>query len=205
MRACLFNGGHLRVFFVLMAIPVMGACSNMKKVEWTEDVKLSDGRIIVVQRSAEYRRVMDVGAGFQRGWLFQKSSITADLPSPVQRKVSWEGSLSPLVLDILPDKVTYLVCTLGSGANRAEWKVPDHEFYVAFRLVSDGWQRIPLADLPLSVQPNLLGSTYTLFIKREAHSGTHVDLKLKTELDLDQQTSRYYKSIIRLPEPGSGK
>lgn len=175
----------------------------MKKVEWTEDVKLSDGRMIVVQRSEEYRRVMDVGAGFQRGWLFQRSTITADLPAPVNRKVSWEGSLKPLVLDIQPGNAIYLVCVVSTGAAEIEWKVPRHEFYVAFRLANDGWQRIPLADLPLSVQPNLFASTYTLFIKRDERSGIHIDLKLKSDLDSALPASDRLRTIVRLPASGA--
>lgn len=60
----------------------------MKHYEWTEDVQLSDGRVIVAQRLEEYRRVMDVGAGFQSGLLFQSSVITVDLPAPALRKNS---------------------------------------------------------------------------------------------------------------------
>jgi hypothetical protein len=200
-----WKNGVLNTLTMLMLAPTLGACASIKTVEWTEDVKLSDGRTIVVQRVAEYRRVMDVGAGFERGWLFQKSSITADLPAPGHRKVSWEGTLTPLVLDILQDKAIYLVGTLGSGANRSEWNVPRHEFYVVLRLTDSGWERIQLAELPLSARPNLLGSTYTLFIERDGRSGMHVDLKLKSELDSAVQTSKYYKNIIRHPAPSSGK
>lgn len=177
----------------------------MKKVEWTEDVKLSDGRMMVVRRSEDYRHIVSPADGFRGGWLFQKSDITADLPAPVSRKVSWDGSLKPLVLDIQSGDTVYLVGVVATGAGMNEWKVPDHEFYVVFRLVGEGWQRIPLADLPLSVEPNLLGNTYTLFIKREARSGIHVDLKLKSELQSSETLDKRWKTIVRLPAPGSKK
>lgn len=192
---------NIVVFLVWMLAPTLGACSNMRHFEWTEDVKLSDGRMMIVKRTEDYRRIMDVGAGFQKGWLFQKSTITTELPSPIQRKVAWEGSLKPLVLDIQPDSTVYLVCRVATGANRTEWKVPDHEFYVSFRLTPESWQRIPLADLPLSVQPNLLGSTYTLFIDRKTQSGIHIDISQKKVLDSDVRVSERVKSIVRLPPP----
>lgn len=173
----------------------------MRHFEWTEDVKLSDGRMILVKRTEDYRRIVDVGAGFQKGWLFQKSTISAELPAPIQRLVSWEGSLKPLVLDIQPDGSAYLVCRVATGAARTEWKIPDHEFYVPFHLKNENWQRIPLSELPTSVKPNLLGSSYTLFIDRETFSGVHVDLKLKKELDSNVRASKKIKSIVRLPPP----
>ena len=193
--------GHIVVFLLWMLIPTVGACSNERHVEWTEDVKLSDGRMILVKRTEDYRRIMDVGAGFQRGWLFQKSSISAELPAPIQRKVVWEGSLKPLVLDIHPDGSVYLVCRVATGAAQIEWKVPDHEFYVPFRLTPENWQRIPLVDLPTSVLPNLLGNTYTLFIDRETQSGIHVDFKQKKELDSNARVTEDVRSITRLPAP----
>lgn len=191
----------LGIFLVWMLTPALGACSNMRHFEWTEDVKLSDGRTMIVKRTEDYRRIMDVGAGFQKGWLLQKSSIAAELPSPIQRKVFWEGSLFPLVLDIQSNNSVYLVGVPSSGAAQTEWKVPDHEFYVPFRLVQDNWQRIPLADLPLSVQPNLAPSGYEFFIRREMQSGIHVDIKMKAELNANPNLDKTLKSIIRLPSP----
>lgn len=199
------RSSSLGIFFFLMAVPIMGACSNMRHFEWTEDVKLSDGRMIVVKRTEDYRHIVDVGAGFQKGWLFQKSTISGELPAPVLHKVAWEGSLSPLVLDIQPDNSVYLVSSVSTGAARTEWKVPDHEFYVAFRLAGNEWRRIPLADLPLSVQPNLLPYGYGLFIRRGMQSGTHVDLKMKAELNSNPNLSKRLKSIVRLPAPAPKK
>lgn len=189
------------VFLVWMLAPNLGACSSMHHFEWTEDVKLSDGRMMVVKRTEDYRRIVDAGAGFQQGWLLQKSSITAELPTPIKRKVFWEGSLFPLVLDIQSDHSVYLVCVPSSGAAQTEWKVPDHEFYVSFRLTQDNWRRIPLADLPTSVQPNLAPSGYEFFIRREMQSGIHVDLKMKSELNSRPALSKHLKTIIRLPAP----
>ena len=205
MWPCVWNVSCLRLVLalLLMVLPALGGCSNMRHVEWTEDVKLSDGRMIVVQRSEDYRRVVDPGAGFRKGWLFQKSIITAELPAPVQRKVSWEGSLKPLVLDIEEDNTIYLVGVVATGAGRHEWDVPRNELYVVFRLTQGGWEHIPLAELPLSVKPNLLGGTYILFVDREARSGIHVDLELKKELNSLGSPPKRYESIIRLPAPDS--
>ena len=91
----------------------------MKKVEWTEEVELSGGKVITVQRMTEYRSVMDVGAGFDRGYLFDNASISADLPAPVSRKVYWAGrGLSPRLIDVMPNGVAYLVCSIQTSVGR---------------------------------------------------------------------------------------
>jgi hypothetical protein len=184
---------------LLFAIaPMMGACSSMQHFEWTEDVQLSDGRKIVVQRSEDHRRITDVGAGFQQGLLFQRSGITATLPPPIGRKIAFDSSLSPLALDISPGNAIYLVCSVPTRESELEWKVPREDFYAVFRLLDDTWQRISLADLPVSIQPNLLPSGYGLFVKRELRSGIHVDTRLKNELIAELPPSDRLRTIIRL-------
>lgn len=186
-----------RLGFLLMMLPILGACSNVRHVEWTEDVLLSNGRALVAKRSEENRRVLDVGAGFELGWLFQKSTITADLPAPINRSVEWQGSLKPVVLDIQPNNVVYLVGYIATVASRDQWKLPRNEFHVAFRLIENDWFRVPLAELPMSVQINLLGGTEVLFIQRGTRSGVHVDQKLKAEIASIPTLVKPLKSIVR--------
>jgi len=182
----------------LLCLPTLGGCASTRYIEWTEDVQLSDGRTIVVRRTEEYRRVTDPGAGFRTGWLFDKASIVAQVPAPISRTVSWEGNLSPLVLDVQPGDVTYLVCDVATGSGAIRWKVPDDEFYVVFRLFDNEWRRIPLSDLPLAVKPNLLPSGQ-LLIEHGVPSKSHVDLKLKGQLQLAFPESDRVRTIVRLP------
>jgi hypothetical protein len=160
---------------------------------------LSDGRIVVAERTEEYRRVSDPGAGFRSGWLFQNASVSATLPAPLNRAVSWSGTLLPIALDIQPDKVAYLVCVVATGSGRIEWKLKDDERYVPFKLTSQGWERIAFEALPRSVEANLLGVTETLFIKQQARSGLHLDLKAKAKLNEESTVGRSFKMILRPP------
>ncbi len=192
------------IFLLLLALPVAGACSNSKKVEWTEEVRLSDGRMLAVKRHEEYRQVTDAGAGFRTGWLFQRSSISAEIPAPINQKVVWHGTLKPLVLDFQSNAL-YLVCRVATGAGRREWNVLRGEAHVAFIWEKDDWKRISLSELPPAVQPNLLGNTYGLFIDRSARSGVHVDPKLKQELDSQPGTINTIRQIVRPSAPVTGK
>lgn len=196
-------------FFTLLLsvamLPLTSGCSNMLHVNWTEEVQLLDGRVIVVERSDEYRRVMDVGAGFQRGLLYQKGTIKAELPAPISQTVYWEGSLKPLVLDVFPGSTVFFVGAVAARAGRDEWRVPDNERYVVFRLSEDGWQRIPLMELPDAAKPNLLASTRQFIESGPALFGRRVDLKRKKELDSDPSLSKALKTIIRPSNTGSSK
>jgi hypothetical protein len=195
-----WKNGLLYTLTMLMLAPTLGACASVKTVEWTEDVKLSDGRTIVVQRANDYRRVMDAGAGFQRGWNFERASISAELPPPLGRRVFWQGLMSPIVIEMLHDGEVYLVgvpTPIGSD----EWRVPQHEFYVAFKLVTGEWKRIALVDMPQTLHPNLFVSSYTYFIEQAASPGSHVDLSIKERLDSNPLIGRRYRTLIRLPNP----
>jgi hypothetical protein len=196
-----WKNGLLNTLAMFMLAPTLGACASMKTVEWTEDVKFSDGRMIVVQRASEFRRVMDVGAGFERGWNMEKNGITVEFPSPINRKVSWEGSLYPIVVDVHANNEAYLVCAVVATSSRDEWRIPDHEYYASFRLTTDGWQRISLAELPLSIAPNLLASAYTFFIEQGGASGSRITLQKKHQLDARPTLGKRYKRILRKPEP----
>lgn len=180
---------------------MLAACSSMRHYEWTEDLRLSDGRTVLVHRSEDRRRVIDPGTGFQEGWLFQKSTMYASLPAPINRTVSWEGSLAPVALDIYANETCYLVNIVPTLSGSHEWRVAENEYYVAFRLAEHGWERIPLSSLPDAVQPNLLGNTYKLFIERGAPSGTHIDLNAKSVLQSDPLLVEPYKRIVRLSAP----
>lgn len=187
---------------VVLALVHVGACATAageKRIEWTEDARLSDGRVIVVTRAEEYRHIVDVGAGFREGWLLEQSDISAELPRPIQRRVTWRGSLQPVVLDLQPDGTVYLVGVPASGKARHDWKLPRNELYAVLRLNGDWWERVPLEQLPAAIQPNLFASSYRLFITEGKLSGRHVDLKLKGELDSNPQIDRRYKTVVRLP------
>ena len=185
-----------------LLLPLTGGCSGMKKFEWTEELELSGGKVVTVQRMAEYRPVMDVGAGFQRGLLFDNASLSADLPAPVSRQVHWVGvGLSPRVIDVLPNGMTYLVCSVQTAFGQGTWQVPDYEFYVAFVLDGNDWRRVALADLPPQIKkPNLLVVEDTVFIVNKNRSPAHFDLKTKYDLNAKYALERSQKEIWILPK-----
>lgn len=194
---------------LLLVLSLTGGCSGVKNFEWTEDVKLHDGRQIVVKRMTEFLPVMDVGDGFQRGHLFDHASISADLPAPVSRKVEWAGrGLSPFILDMLPDGRVYLVCSIKTAAGQDTWKVPDHEFFVSFRLQGERWERVPLSDLPPEIKrANLLTMIHTVFIHPSTWDppSKHIDLKRKQDVAAQHAREPRQREIMIYPAPSTAR
>ncbi len=188
----------LRFLVAVVGMHGLAACAADRAYQWTEDVALSGGQKIVVDRRAVFEATNDLLGARGAGWLFKESSIAAQLPAPIEKRISLEGRLAPLVLDI-SDGVAYLI-GVPTAIGEDLWKVPRHELYVAFRLGSEGWQRIPLRDIPEGLHPNLLASVRTLFVDRDS-APRHVTLDLKSRLDSRPELDRRYKTIIRLPAP----
>ena len=172
------------------------ACADVRHFEWSEDLRLSNGLITTVHRFEDYRRVTDIGAGFQTGLLFQRAGISAQVP-PSKQKIEFEGVLEPLALDVTTDGRTYLVCDVSTGASRNEWNVPRSQFYVAFRAIDGNLSKIPLTELPASIQPNLLPYA-GLYMDEGFRATHHIDEKTKRSL-IDRMPPNDRLRVIVLP------
>lgn len=172
--------------------------SAAKDISWTEDARLSDGPVVLVHRQDKYEIVTDVGQGFKSGWSRVRGSIWADLPVPTKRRVAWESSLEPIALDVI-DGAAYFVGVAG-GPAAIEFRLPYGEQQVAFRLSGDRWERIPVAEVPEAVRPNLFVSSYQYFLKDGKTSGVHLSLGRKYELDSSSEIGIMYRNIVRRPK-----
>jgi len=201
--ATLSNNGELfatlfraaKLSFALAIVVYLLGCSSEKEktVQWEEDVVLSSGAAVVVNRTQSYRRVSEPGQS--SGWLFDKASITARLPGKEQ--MQWSGQLQPLVIDLGQDKEIYLLATVETYRGLREYGVPEGVYHVAFRQNDAVWERIPLNSFPTHLRPNLLASTYDVFIKRAAPSGSRVTVPAKRELDSRATLNERYKGLKR--------
>lgn len=200
-------------FVCLAAISLAGCASDALRekdgrlyVKWTEEVQLSDGRVIIAERSDEYEKVSDRGSGLGRGgWLYRRGSFKATLPDPISKTVSWEGTLQPLVLDVFGGQEVYFVGRVAAARDLDEWKITDREAfrdpsaaYVIFRLSTEGWQRVSLRDLPQAAKPNFLADTRQFFEEEKALvPGTLVVLSAKRKIDSDGRLIKELRMIVR--------
>lgn len=165
---------------------------KMKEIHWREQVRLSTGEVIVVERGEKLRRT---GEGLKNWWLFDEGWLQAKLPGVGSTR--WEGTLSPLVLDVTAKGEWYLLGVIAAPRAYREFNLPEHKWYVAFKLQEGVWQRVPFAEFPEAFKPNLLADSYELFIKREHPNGSLVEFDLKSRIDVDPRISPVYKRIDR--------
>lgn len=169
----------------------MAACAQSKSITWREEVKLSNGQIIVAERTDDFKDVYAGGSG--NGLLFQHGLIRATLP-PLNKEVTWEGSLKPLAMDIGENGDIYLVATWQSLQGKKENSVPNGVAHVAFRFdVSGQWIRIPVATVPPEVHPNLLIDDVDLFVRHGYSTKKTLDLAYKEKLNADPAFDDRYK------------
>ena len=180
---------------ILTAILTVSACSGKKRVDWKEEVLLIDGSTIVIERAQDYRRVGEPGAG--TGWLFDSASLKARLP-PRNEVITWDGTLQPLVFDTDKDAQPYLLATVETRRGRQDYGVAENTRYVAFKYQDQKWIRIPLNAFPENLRPNLLASTWELFIRQQEPSGAFVRISAKQNLDARATLPEHYKRLGHL-------
>lgn len=180
-----------------------GGCSRYKDVQWTEEARLSNGQVVIAERTDRYRRVMDAGAGFQVGWLYESGSVKATLPATIGQTVQWEGTLRPILLEVFGGNAVYFVGVPGSGAARAEWNLPRDDKYIVMVLDGKDWKRISLEQLPIEAKPNLMANTRIFFEESDGvrlRPGRKIDLSTKTKVDSDPRIVKHLTSIVRPPK-----
>jgi hypothetical protein len=114
----------------------LAACSPYDS--WKEEVKLNDGRVIVV----EQRKLME-------GGIDRESWLTMSLPELASKPIVWHEHLRPLVLNI-DGGILYVVGIPWTAREDRMYHCPEHGV-VGFIWQSGQWTRIPFGRIPKSV------------------------------------------------------
>ncbi|MFS2036835.1 hypothetical protein ACEN8I_22625 [Polaromonas sp. CT11-55] len=102
---------------------------------WYEEVRLSDGRIIVVHQRREYYD----NYGTKQSW------VAIDLPE-LGGETVWHSLLMPQRVDVVDGKV--YVFGIPRGARQLEhYRFPKH-YMVAFRWSGTAFERVPFLQIP---------------------------------------------------------
>lgn len=103
--------------------------------QWKEEVKLSDGRTIVVEQKRRFE-----GRTMREAW------VDFTLPGISDKPLVWHESLSPLVLNVNNGKL-YVVAYPLSKAQLAKYGNPARG-YVCFQWENGAWKQIRFEDVP---------------------------------------------------------
>jgi len=179
---------------LIIALMPLSAYSQMKTVKWKEEVRLTNGQMIIVERAQDYR--YGYAGGGRPGWLFDYARIRGTFPPP-NGEIAWEGRLAPLALDIASNGSIYLVAVLATVAGQKEYGMSDGSYHVAFNFMANNkWQRIPITAVPREFKPNMMAATHRFFIV-DGSTVDFVDLPLKTKVDSDPRLVKKYRDWPR--------
>ena len=102
---------------------------------WQEEVKLLDGRLIIVT----------IKYGFPRG-VFRESWVTLKLPETGNQETTWHEHLQPQNLNVVNGKL-YIVGSTGTNVEFRLYNFPRPP-YVGYVFERNGWRRIPFNEIP---------------------------------------------------------
>ena len=133
---------------LLASVMFLYGCDSVQ--EWEEEVRLHDGRVIVVKRTAVNKRpILD----WQNPVHGTPKEMMLRLAEPI--RVEWRGAIAPIALDVSGTDVI-VVIKLGGGGECASYGNPNPPF-VYFRSRNGGkWERVGPAEVPPGMRQNLL-------------------------------------------------
>ena len=135
-----------RMLLVVVFALQLTACS--KTVQWEEEVKLNDGRIIVVTQKkrcegGDYRANANATCIAREAWL------TIKLPEFSDKDIVWHESLNPMVVNIHQGHL-YVV---GFPPHTVEFRAygATNPPYFGFRWDNGAWKRIAFVEIPEAI------------------------------------------------------
>ena len=120
----------------------LSACS--KSVSWEEEVKLKDGRQILITRTQYYESYSELGAPGD-GWRPVKSSLKFKIEQASPYEIVWEESLGPLILEVQNNQP--IVVAVPNSCEEFNKHGRPSPSYVIFRYTNNSWQRIRFAEI----------------------------------------------------------
>lgn len=146
-----------RSFWKSMALALTcGACAGCGLISgvttaWEEEVKLSDGTVLVVSRS--YIRGSDEWFRPGRGGVLE-SRLAASVPKHGRIEFFWKGRELPVSFDVISG-VPWIVLPI-AGLNQCEKYGNPAESVVAFSRTDGKWNWRPFSEAPHELNANLL-------------------------------------------------
>jgi hypothetical protein len=135
-----------RAFVAALFVPTLAACSD--EVKWKEEVRLNDGRVVVIDQA---RRCAggNYTAATNATCVATDASLGFRLPETGGQEVTWHERLNPMVLNVSGGHV-YLV---GYPVHPAEFRAygGTNPPYIGFVLEGSQWQRIPFERIPAEI------------------------------------------------------
>ncbi len=125
----------------MLGRPLLGGPSY---VEWQEEVKLNDGRVIVVTQKKKCSEAYTGG-----NWatcIAREAWVTINLPEFSDKPIVWNEHLKANVVNV-HNKKLYIVGEFPTEQEFKQYGKPKPPF-IGFVWQGSNWERIPFADIP---------------------------------------------------------
>jgi len=145
----------LRLILLCTLVLTMGGCSRMSE-SWKEEVRLSDGRLIVVKRTAKGTITRDI-AMRATGWKPKETTLRIAQVDGAAKPPVWRSFLIPVVMDYDPASstwsvvATYMWCSTWYDMGR-----PTSPYVQYISVGGEAWRVVPLQPSWVGRRANLL-------------------------------------------------
>jgi hypothetical protein len=143
----------IRTALILASLVMLSGCSK-KYFEWTEDVQLSDGTTVKVERTVRYGKVLRELGGPTSAWI---SQATVTIVDKGKQLPTWSHPMQPFILDKEQETGRWIL--IASAMDYCEYASrfgPPYPTFPAFVLDVDKWRYVSLPDSAVGRKANLL-------------------------------------------------
>lgn len=186
---CTSTTRGIRLVALCVLLAVSAGCGRVS-LEWKEEVRLSDGRLIIIDRTAKGRIQRELGG--PTGW--EPSEETLRIQSPLsgaKAPPTWRSNLVPILLDYDAATSTWIVVTtyVYCGTWYAMGRPASH--YVVYASTGGGdWRTVPLDPGRGGQAANLLANV--------RHTGESALVREAEKEERRRRDSEQFKAITTI-------
>jgi len=172
---------------ILTVLFFMGVAGCAKQLQWNEEVKLQNGEVVVVTRTAKAKPFGEIGG--PGGWENKGMTLMINTPIEPNNPPIWAERLVPVLFDRDPASnewivvATVITCTDWYDLGRPA--LP----YAEFRTKNGQWSKQELSR-------ELIGRDGNLFTSIHSTGESDHTLVEKDQLKVDPSISPQYKRIV---------
>ena len=140
------NSMYLSIPLVASAV-LLGGCDSIR--EWEEQVRLHDGRVVVLKRTAVKEFTAALGDAPYR---HKESRLALDEPVNIR----WRGDIRPIAFDLYGSDAYVVIDLIGRGGPCERYGNPNPPFVYFRSMDGIAWVRVGAAAVPSTLRRNLL-------------------------------------------------
>lgn len=177
----------LGIFKTIVLVLTLGASMSgcADTLSWKEEVKLLDGRIIVVDQQRRYEGAYN---GSNYGGVERESWLTITLPETNDQATTWHEKLNPSNLNVVNGKL-YIVGMPPTAREFYLYNKPRPP-YIGYVYENKAWKRIAFDEIPIE----MYDMNMSFYSKNYIQDG-RITLAIQAKMLKRPTISQHYKRI----------